>query len=219
MFAANPNFATLAALTNAQEKEKIAAQVRGQQALEAAKQMQGTVAGDVVKQVVAQNMPRPMPRPMPRGISQGIGSQNYGFSGDGIVALANGGLAEEDRIAEAYAREQRETMGGSEPDPDAGSTWDFLRRFFTTGSSARAEKLKQEEEAARQREAENTRRVEEEARRSAAALATPNVTVPPYLAAARPAGASPAARPAGCSARRGFARRSACVLDRYAGSR
>ena len=75
IFAANPNFATLAALSEAQKQEQIAAQVRGQQAIEAAKQMQGSVAQDVVKKVA----------------SSGVGGQPYGFARGGIVAFDKGG--------------------------------------------------------------------------------------------------------------------------------
>lgn len=75
IFAANPNFATLAALSEAQKQEQIAAQVRGQQAIEAAKQMQGSVAEDLVRQVA----------------SSGVGGQPYGFARGGIVAFDKGG--------------------------------------------------------------------------------------------------------------------------------
>lgn len=78
IFAANPNFATLAALSEAQKEEQIAAQVRGQQAIEAAKQMQGTVAQDLVKKVA----------------SQGIGPQQYGYARGGIVAFQDGGAVD-----------------------------------------------------------------------------------------------------------------------------
>jgi len=85
VFAANPNYATLAALSKAQEQEQIAAQVRGQQAIEAAKQMQGSVAQDVVKKVA----------------SSGVGAQPYGFARGGIVAFDKGG-------ATAQSQEERD---------------------------------------------------------------------------------------------------------------
>lgn len=55
-------------------------------------------------------------------IARALGAAPYGFAGGGIVAFADGGAANKDRIAEAYDREQREMMGESEPGD--GSFWE-----------------------------------------------------------------------------------------------
>jgi hypothetical protein len=99
IFAANPNYVTLAALSKAQEQEQIDAQVRGQQAIEDAKQMQGSVAQDVVKKVASSGVGAQ--DVVKKVASSGVGAQPYGFARGGIVAFDKGG-------ATAQSQEERD---------------------------------------------------------------------------------------------------------------
>ena len=180
VFAANPNYATLAALSKAQEQEQIAAQVRGQQAIEAAKQMQGSVAQDVVKKVA----------------SSGVGAQPYGFARGGIVAFQGGGLTkddlerlDEDLVAEEepWERELRRMQGEDVPEPGAGSVYRAIGRALSYNSDVAAQRKREAQERAIQQAYRDPSR----ARDVAPPAAVPAATV------ARPAGAGPAARPPG----------------------